>query len=184
MVDAHGTEADQALLRVLRVSRLNALPLAEARAALERCCGSARWVDGMLAARPFADLDALQRASLAHFADLGPEDYREAFRHHPEIGANIEELRRKFASTADLSLREQAGASAASEATLQALAAGNARYRARFGYSFIVCATGKSAEQMLALLQARLGNTSEDEIAIAAAEQVEITELRLQKLEP
>jgi 2-oxo-4-hydroxy-4-carboxy-5-ureidoimidazoline decarboxylase len=106
----------------------------------------------------------------------------EAFSHHPEIGADSNELRRRFAGTADLAQNEQAGASGASDETLQALRELNRAYRERFGYSFIVCATGKSAAQMLAILQQRLGSTPQDELVTAAAEQAQITHLRLEKI--
>jgi 2-oxo-4-hydroxy-4-carboxy-5-ureidoimidazoline decarboxylase len=162
---------------------LNALSLAEATEALTRCCGAGRWVEGMLARRPFASRAELFRAAEEAWAQLGAEDYFEAFAHHPEIGANATELRLKFGSTADWASAEQSGAVGASEATLLALQAGNAAYRARFGYSFIVCATGKSAQQMLELLRARLNNTAEAELVIAAAEQAKITHLRLEKLD-
>jgi 2-oxo-4-hydroxy-4-carboxy-5-ureidoimidazoline decarboxylase len=164
--------------------RLNALPLEAASAALTRCCGAARWVEAVLAQRPFASRSELLAAAADVWANLGPEDYLEAFAHHPEIGANLENLRDKFATTADWASAEQSGAANASEATLLALRDGNATYRARFGYSFIVCATGKTAEQMLALLRARIDHSPEQELGVAATEQAKITHLRLEKLEP
>jgi len=138
----------------------------------------------MLRARPFASAGALLSEAEEAWARLEECDYLEAFAHHPEIGADLSELRKKFASTAELSLGEQAGATTASEETLLALRAGNRAYRERFGYSFIVCATGKSALQMLALLEQRLPNPADSELHIAAAEQAKITRLRLEKLEP
>lgn len=164
------------------VARLNALTVPEAQQVLLRCCGSSRWVDAMLAARPFASPRALLEQAELAWRSLQPRDYLEAFAHHPEIGADLDELRRKFASTADLSQAEQAGAAGASEATLHALRRQNQAYRERFGYAFIVCATGKSAEQMLALLELRLLNVPEVEMGVAADEQAKITRLRLQKL--
>jgi 2-oxo-4-hydroxy-4-carboxy-5-ureidoimidazoline decarboxylase len=163
--------------------RLNALSREAAAEALARCCGAARWVEAMLARRPFASLSALLGAAAEVWAELGPEQMREAFAQHPEIGANLDELRSKFAVTGDWARAEQAGAARASEATLLALRSGNRAYRARFGYSFIVCATGKSAGEMRDLLEARLGNPPELELGIAAAEQAKITQLRLEKLE-
>jgi 2-oxo-4-hydroxy-4-carboxy-5-ureidoimidazoline decarboxylase len=163
---------------------LNALPPSEARAVLERCCGAERWVEGMLQRRPFASPAALLEQAHAVWRELPAPDFLEAFSHHPEIGANLDELRRKFAATAELSLTEQAGAAHASEATLSALGRQNQAYRARFGYSFIVCASGKTASEMLELLQGRLGNAPEVELGIAAAEQAKITRLRLEKLTP
>ncbi|MEI9952504.1 MAG: 2-oxo-4-hydroxy-4-carboxy-5-ureidoimidazoline decarboxylase [Pseudomonadota bacterium] len=162
---------------------LNALSREAASEALTRCCGAMRWVQGMLARLPFASHTAMFAAAVEIWAQLGPEDYREAFGHHPEIGSNLEELRKKFSATADWSETEQSAARSASESTLLALQRGNQAYRERFGFSFIVCATGKSADEMLALLQARLKHTPELEIGIAAAEQAKITHLRLEKLE-
>jgi len=162
---------------------LNALSRADAAEALARCCGSTRWVQGMLGRLPFASHTAMFAAAVEIWAQLGPEDYREAFGHHPEIGSSLDELREKFAKTADLSQSEQSTAWGASEATLRALRDGNRAYRERFGFSFIVCATGKSAEEMLALLQTRLKHAPDLELDIAATEQAKITHLRLEKLE-
>jgi 2-oxo-4-hydroxy-4-carboxy-5-ureidoimidazoline decarboxylase len=116
------------------------------------------------------------------WSQMGPDDFLEAFAHHPRIGASLDALREKFASTAALSASEQAGALGASEAELEALRDGNMRYEARFGHIFIVCASGKSAAQMLALLEARLSNDPAAELPIAAAQQHEITRLRLKDL--
>ncbi len=164
------------------LARLNELGGHEATAALLRCCGSARWTRAMAARRPYAS-----RAALFGFAEqswwrLGDKDWLEAFAHHPEIGADVDKLREKFAATAGWSAGEQSGVAAASEATLQALAQGNRDYRARFGHVFLVCASGKSADQMLALLREREGNPPENELRIAAGEQAKITRLRLEKL--
>jgi len=163
---------------------LNAESEAGARAALLRCCGSRRWVLGMLAARPFPDTSRVYATAEQIWSALGREDYLEAFSHHPQIGADPAELVRKFAPTADLSRVEQAGTSEADPSTLDALREGNLAYAARFGFTFIVCATGKSAAEMLALLQARIGNCPDAELAIAAAEQAKITHLRLERLAP
>jgi 2-oxo-4-hydroxy-4-carboxy-5-ureidoimidazoline decarboxylase len=161
--------------------RLNALPELEARELLTRCCGATRWVDAMLSARPFASTAALHAEADAAWARLEARDYLEAFSHHPEIGADLDELRRRFTGTAALSRGEQAGAASASAATLLALREQNREYRERFGYSFIVCATGKTADEMLALLRGRLQNAPAEELTIAAAEQAKITHLRLEK---
>ena len=165
----------------MTLEALNRLAAAEARAAFERCCGAARWIDAMVAARPFADAAALHAASERAFAPLVRADWLEAFSHHPKIG-DVSALRAKFASTAAWAGAEQGGAATATEATLEALAEGNRAYEERFGYIFIVCATGRSAEEMLALLRARLGNEAAAELAIAAVEQRKITRLRLEKL--
>ena len=161
---------------------LNALPLTEARAALERCCGSRRWVEAMLARRPFLDELQLMAASDAVLDELGRDDLLEAFAHHPPIGLDLEALRQKFGASAELSAGEQAGALQADRATLEALRDHNRAYLERFGFIFIVCASGKSAAEMLALLERRLHNPPDVELGIAAAEQGKISKLRLEKL--
>jgi 2-oxo-4-hydroxy-4-carboxy-5-ureidoimidazoline decarboxylase len=161
---------------------LNALPHDDARAALFCCCGSTRWVERMLAERPFASTSALLAAADAVWYSLDEADYLEAFSHHPQIGADLAKLRQKFVHTAGWSSQEQAGVEAASDSTLLALRDANIQYLARYGFIFIVCATGKSAEQMLELLRARLHNAPAEELAIAAREHAKITQLRLDKL--
>lgn len=153
-----------------------------ARRLLLRCCGSTRWVAAMAARRPFVTNAALMSAADEESARLTRDDLLEALAHHPRIGASLDELRAKYGSTATWAAGEQAGATAASDATLEALRAGNARYEARFGHVFVVCATGKSANEMLALLEARLGNDPDTELRVAAAEQAKITRIRLEKL--
>jgi len=131
----------------------------------------------MLARRPFASTAALHADAEAAWAALGREDTLEAFEHHPRIGA------RAGAPKVDAwASAEQARVNDADGGTRAALADANERYLARFGYIFIVCATGKSASEMLALLEARLGNDPAHELAIAAGEQARITRLRLEKL--
>lgn len=161
---------------------LNTAPEAAVRAALFRCCGARRWVDGMVDARPFASRTQLQGVADQVWWHLGDADWREAFTHHPRIGADVAALREKFGATADWSAGEQAGIGAADEATIQALAAGNIDYEARFGHIFIVCASGLGAAEMCARLEARMGNAAPDELRIAAGEQARITALRIDKL--
>jgi 2-oxo-4-hydroxy-4-carboxy-5-ureidoimidazoline decarboxylase len=109
------------------------------------------------------------------------DDWKEAFTHHPRIG-DLASLKEKFAGTAAWASGEQSGALSASDETLKALAEANRLYEEKFGYIFIVCATGKPAEEMLALLKERLNNNPEEEIRIAADEQNKITRLRIEKL--
>jgi 2-oxo-4-hydroxy-4-carboxy-5-ureidoimidazoline decarboxylase len=135
----------------------------------------------MCAARPFADAAALHAAAGRAADALQPADWLEAFSHHPRLG-DRESLRSRFASTAAWAGEEQRGAAQASEAILSALEAGNRSYEARFGYAFILCATGKSAAGMLAALDARMANRPDDELANAAREQRAITRLRIEKL--
>jgi 2-oxo-4-hydroxy-4-carboxy-5-ureidoimidazoline decarboxylase len=153
----------------------------DARSLLARCCGSTRWVERMLAARPFGSQGALLAAARETWFALAPVDWLEAFGHHPKIG-DRHGLATRFAASGELAAREQRGVETASDAVLDELAAGNAAYERKFGYIFIVCATGKGADEMLALLRARLPNDPATEIHIAAEEQARITALRLQQM--
>ena len=159
---------------------LNELSANDAREAFERCCGARAWVERMIAARPFADRAALHAAADDIGNTLERADWLEAFAHHPRIGESA--LREKFKTTATWAGAEQAGATGAAEAVIAALAAGNRAYEERFGYVFIVCATGKRADEMLASLESRMPNDARTELAAAAAEQMKITHLRLDKL--
>jgi 2-oxo-4-hydroxy-4-carboxy-5-ureidoimidazoline decarboxylase len=155
-------------------------PAGEAVALLRVCCGSARWIERMLARRPYGlEERALQLARDEWFA-LSPGDWREAFAQHPRIG-DVGALRKTFAPTRTLSEREQAGVSDAPPDALAALLEANREYEARFGYIFIVCATGKSATEMLGILRARLLNPPDVEIGVAAGEHAKICELRLRQ---
>lgn len=132
----------------------------------------------MVRRRPFASTGRLLAAAHEAWADLTQTDWLEAFSHHPKIGDRAS-LARRFPDTARLSSHEQRGVDAAAADVLDALAAGNRAYEDKFGYIFIVCATGRSATDMLEMLRARLGNDPAEEIRIAAGEQAKITELRL-----
>ncbi|MBX9572344.1 MAG: 2-oxo-4-hydroxy-4-carboxy-5-ureidoimidazoline decarboxylase [Candidatus Obscuribacterales bacterium] len=160
---------------------INKLTAHEAAEAFNRCCGSKEWVTRMLAKRPFPSIDSIFESAKEIWWQLDRKDWLEAFSHHPKIG-DLDSLKKKFAGTADLAASEQASVNAAREETLQALAKGNKEYEDKFGYIFIVCATGKSPEEMLSLLQSRLPNNDADEIKIAAEEQSKITRLRLERI--
>jgi OHCU decarboxylase len=163
------------------VAWLNGLSREEARAALAECCASREWARRMVAARPFASRQVLLEAAESVWWELGGGDWLEAFRGHPRIGerkAAAGETEREQRWSAG----EQAGMDAAAQAVRAALAEGNHAYEARFGYIYIVCATGRTAEEMLALLRERLAHAPEDELAVAAAEQARITRIRLEKL--
>lgn len=151
---------------------------ADARAILTRACGASRWVDRMMARRPFGSDARLLRAARIEWFGLTEADWREAFSHHPQIGDRAS-LAACFPATHDLSSKEQATVGRAPDDVLNALAEANATYLDRFGFIFIVCATGKTAEEMLALLRARLPNDRAAELRIAAEEQAKITALRL-----
>jgi OHCU decarboxylase len=154
------------------LDQLNAMPAPDAEALLQTCCGSQNWVHRMAESRPFRDLDDLYDTSERLWLGLGPEDWLEAFAAHPRIGERGGRLSRQ----------EQAGAAGASDEIVAALAEGNRQYEERFGYIFILSATGKSAEEMLANLRERLDNDSETELRVAAEEQRKITRLRLERL--
>ena len=161
--------------------RLNTQSREEAEAALLTCCGSTRWVRRMANRRSFPDMEALLQAAGEIWWELGREDWLEAFSRHPKIG----EKRAAQATSAEArrwSEEEQAGTRDALAETQAALREGNLAYQERFGYIFIVCATGKSSEEMLALLEQRLQNDVATEFRIAAEEQRRITRLRLEKL--
>lgn len=165
----------------MTLAELNALPQANAVEVLTRCCGCARWARAVCAQRPFASKEALLAAADREWSRTSPQEWLEAFSHHPRIGGK-DALRAKFAATQSWSQGEQAAVAAADEATLDALDKGNTEYEAKNGFIFIVCATGKPAAEMLELLKARLPNAREQELAVAAGEQAKITRIRLEKL--
>lgn len=167
----------------MTLDAFNALSAGGATDELLRCCGCARWAAAVAAARPFRDKKALLAASDAAWAATGEADWREAFSHHPRIGGK-DALREKFAATRAWAKGEQSGAAAADDAVLDALASGNAAYEKRFGHIFIVCATGKTAAEMLDLLKSRLPHDAGTELRLAAGEQNKITKIRLEKLIP
>ncbi|HKR02129.1 MAG TPA: 2-oxo-4-hydroxy-4-carboxy-5-ureidoimidazoline decarboxylase [Pyrinomonadaceae bacterium] len=163
------------------LEQLNALPQEEAEAELLKCCGSTLWARRMAEERPFRDLHDLTTKADAEWWALDEEDWLEAFSRHPKIGEKKSE-RAQAEAARQWSETEQAGATSAGEETRLALAEGNREYERKFGYIYIVCATGKSADQMLAILKGRLQNDADKEIRVAAEEQRRITHLRLQKL--
>jgi OHCU decarboxylase len=154
----------------MRLDELNALSAAEAERELLRCCGSARWTRMMAAARPFASSDAMAVTADVIWAALGADDWREAFAAHPRIGA---------AAAGPWASAEQAGVG---DGSRERFAQANRDYEARFGHIFIVCATGKSGDEMLALLERRMRNNPAEELREAADQQRAITRLRLTKL--
>jgi 2-oxo-4-hydroxy-4-carboxy-5-ureidoimidazoline decarboxylase len=159
----------------------NILPPEGKKAALLKCCGSSKWAEFLAEQFPFASRDEMKKESDRIWFGLGEEDWKKAFSIHPKIG-DMESLNKKFASTAAWAGTEQSGVTRAGPGILQQLKDGNEAYEKKFGYIFIVCATGKSAEQMLSMLQGRLLNNPANEISIAAQEQNKITHLRLDKL--
>lgn len=165
----------------MNIKQFNAMPRDELFVELEKCCGSSIWVKRMINSRPFKDIESLHNTSDQVWNDVGRIGILEAFSHHPQIG-DIDSLKKKFASTADWAASEQEGTAVANDEILQQLKASNEAYLKRFGFIFIVCATGKTAKEMLNLLEDRLANDKTIELHIAAAEQNKITHLRLDKL--
>ena len=165
----------------MQLTELNQLSLSQLKEELSRCCGSSAWVEKMASFFPFTNKEVLFQQAVKIWNALTQKDWLEAFQHHPKIG-DINSLKEKFASTAKWASGEQALVQQASLETIKQLAEGNRQYEAKFGYIFIVCAMGKSAEEMLQILLSRLPNEAGTEIKIAAAEQAKITHLRLEKL--
>ncbi len=165
----------------MTLEELNTISQPQLSQELLNCCGSSTWVKMMMTYFPADNMEELLENAEELWTECSEDDWKEAFSHHPKIG-DVELLTKKFASTAGWASGEQSAVSKASNETITALAEANRLYEEKFGYIFIVCATGKSAEEMLALLEERLNNKPEDELRIAAAEQLKITKLRLQKL--
>jgi len=165
----------------MTIEELNQLDTADRRAVLMRCCGAGAWIAGMQVLFPVSSKEMLLKEAERVWYDCSEVDWREAFEHHPHIG-DLGSLKKKFASTGEWAAGEQSGVNAAPQEVLTELAAGNEAYEKKFGYIFIVCATGKSAGEMLELLTGRLGNAAAKEIRIAMGEQNKITLIRLEKL--
>ena len=165
----------------MTLDTLNNATIEQATHHFMQCCTSSTWVNAMVAARPYTDKHSLIKQADSAWQDLAEADYLQAFDGHPQIG-NIDTLRAKYANTKALASGEQSAVNEASEQVLLDLAKGNADYIEKFGFIFIVCATGKSAAQMLELLRKRLPNDKATELVNAAAEQRKIFHLRLEKL--
>jgi allantoicase len=165
-------------LEQLGTKWLNALPPTQAREELLYCCGSTRWASEMVDSRPFASAEALLRVAGTLWSEFDEDDWREAFGAHPRIGESTlgDDTHSRWSSA------EQAGTHDATEATLAALRQANDQYEDRFGHVFLICASGRTADEMLSALGHRLKNEPEHEVKIAAEEQGKITLLRLRKL--
>ncbi|MBC7872782.1 MAG: 2-oxo-4-hydroxy-4-carboxy-5-ureidoimidazoline decarboxylase [Ferruginibacter sp.] len=165
----------------MTLHELNTISQPQLKEELKKCCGSSSWVKMMMAYFPADDLVELLEDAEEIWYGCSHDDWKEAFAHHPKIG-DTASLEKKFASTAGWAASEQSGTSNASQQVIEALAEGNRLYEEKFGYTFIVCATGRSAEEMLGMLQLRLRNNPAEEIQVAADEQNKITKLRIEKL--
>ena len=160
---------------------LNALSSTAARTELLKCCGSTRWAATLTEHRPFASLDQLLAQADDVWWALDQGDWLEAFRSHPKIGEK-KAAASVTAQSQQWSAEEQQGVARTGQETMGKLARLNRVYEEKFGFIFIVCATGKSTDEILALLETRLGNEPAAELRSAAAEQAKITDLRLRKL--
>jgi hydroxyisourate hydrolase len=165
----------------MQLADLNTLDSEAASRAFLPCCGSFRWALQMAAARPFASAKAMAASADTIWRALDEVDWLEAFAAHPRIGSSAAEGP-GGAGGSSWPDEEQAGVAEASDQTRRRLEKANQDYEARFGYIFIVCATGKTGEQMLALLERRSRHRPADELRIAAEEQRKIMQLRLKKL--
>ncbi len=162
----------------MNLSAFNNLSTDVARKELFACCGSNRWADAMMQYFPFSSEKQLVDLSAKIWYDECDEgDWRESFTHHPKIG-DVKSLTEKFAG------KEQAGVAVATEETITQLAKANSEYENKNGFIFIICATGKSADEMLALLNDRLQNTPDEELHIAMGEQQKISIIRFKKMLP
>ena len=167
----------------LTLAQFNALSPDEALSKLLTCCTSSKWAHDVAGARPFADINDLLASSDKAWQQAQTQEANllEAFDGHPQIG-NVDSLKEKYRNTQDSAAHEQSGANNADMDVIEALAKSNQEYLAKFGFIFIVFATGKSAQEMLDLLLTRLPNDRATELLNAATEQNKITRLRLQKL--
>lgn len=169
------TSTDRAL------AALNSLSPSEAEAEFLKCCGSREWARRVTAERPFADLDDLIAKSERFWWSLEPNEWLAAFHSHPKIGEQ-KAAAPTAAAAQQWSADEQSGIRYSAPQTIDDLAQLNREYDEKFGFIFIVCASGKSSQEMLSILRDRLGNDADDELRNAAAEQAKITQLRLRKL--
>jgi 2-oxo-4-hydroxy-4-carboxy-5-ureidoimidazoline decarboxylase len=158
----------------LTLDRFNELPEDKAVSELLAVCHSRRWAEAVAAGRPYPDVAALQRAADEVWTGLGPGDWLEALEGHPRIGEG-------GGASADWSRQEQAGVGGGDDVR-DRLARGNAAYEARFGHVFLISAAGRSADEILAALDERLGNDPETELRVAAGEHRRITRLRIERL--
>ncbi|MGB3949083.1 MAG: 2-oxo-4-hydroxy-4-carboxy-5-ureidoimidazoline decarboxylase [Bacteroidia bacterium] len=165
----------------MTIEELNTIDRNIAFDELFKCCGCTIWAQNLIDFRPYKNKEELLRLSDMIWTSCENEELLEAFSHHPKIG-DLKSLEKKFGSTKEWASGEQAGVNVATIKVLEELAQANEAYENKFGYIFIVCATGKTADEMLDLLKIRLLNDDEKELRIAKEEQNKITHIRLEKL--
>jgi 2-oxo-4-hydroxy-4-carboxy-5-ureidoimidazoline decarboxylase len=162
------------------LARWNQLNDEEAVREILACCGAQAWARAVAARRPFQDQPSLIQVSDEVWAGMATQDWMEAFSKHPRIGER-KAPQLAAAQSAAWSTQEQEKVATAGEAVQLALAEANRQYERRFNYVFIVCATGKTAPEILEILRRRLGNDDATELREAAEEQRKITNIRLRK---
>ena len=166
----------------MKLGDFNDLSKKEKINGLIKCCSSESWANQLVEQFPFRNKDQLIRTSDdIWFNECHILDWLQAFQGHPKIG-DVNSLKEKYANTKDWAGNEQSGMDRANEQVIRDLAKGNDDYENKFGYIFIVCASGKSAQEMLDILNSRLPNDAFTELKIAIGEQAKITNLRIQKL--
>jgi 2-oxo-4-hydroxy-4-carboxy-5-ureidoimidazoline decarboxylase len=165
---------------ILSLQALNNLASKEAEQWFSQCCAAPKWFEGMAQTLPFTDFDSLLKTAKQIWLECSTPDFLTAFEAHPMIG-DVNSLRKKYAATKNMASNEQQGANDADDKTLHDLALANHDYLNKHGFIFIICASGLSAKTMLDTLMLRLQNDTPTEITLAAAEQIKITLLRLEK---
>lgn len=169
------------------LERWHGLPAAEAEARLLACCGAKRWAAEVVAQRPFRDEKHLVETSVQAWFAAEAEDWLEAFACHPRIGerkigeSRIGEGKAETSVSLVSSGREQAEAQRTLDAVAEKLEEGNRLYQERFGFRYIVFASGRGAPELLAVLEERLTRTRDEELWEAARQQHRITSLRMQR---
>ncbi len=163
------------------LDEFNKLDTQQACQQLLCCCTAQRWAEQLAELRPFDSIEELLTQSDTIWQKMQEADFLQAFDGHPQIG-DVNTLKEKYRHTQASASHEQSAVNDADDATIEALATANKAYLEKFGFIFIVFATGKSAKQMLDLLNARLPNSREQELINASQEQNKITHLRLSNL--
>lgn len=165
----------------MSLKQINSLDKQQAYSLFEGCCCATNWVNAMIDSRPFADTKTLLNKAQHSWEALSEPDFLEAFTGHPQIG-DLSTLQEKYAHTAGSAGHEQASMSLAEASVIEQMFLLNKAYKEKFGFIFIVCASGKSAAEMLSLITQRMNNNRQQELLIAAGEQAKITAIRLEKL--
>jgi len=163
------------------IERFNRMPRKQAIKSLMDCCRSRKWAERMADLRPFPTSPDLFHVADESWLALKPQDWLEAFRHHPSIGGKRAKAKQSATSTG-WSAKEQSVSQTAAPDVLAALAVENKVYAKKFGFVFLICASGKNGEEILHAIRHRMANTPEVELRVAAEEQQKITRLRLEKL--